>query len=1858
MPQIRLPPELQTPQQADVQGATALGPAPEAPDGIRVPLGLGSIPEAPGGIRVPLHGVPGTVPASLPGDVPPPVPVPSPIALPEDLDYRIERPARENAEMAAKRYSGAADLDTDDPFRVPAPAPPPGVDFDYEGITTRSVPTADPDTGVMIDRLEFGSFTDPDSTLYQVHARLLEKEARSIIALEQPLTNEQKAETRARLRNEALRYTAALIEGRDATPSAMDPTRMLTPEIDNAALAEGLLPTAGVEGNLAGRAANLQRAVLDMTEGVLEEGSPARLAFDLMAMPLPGPVAAAAIKATTGKAPIEWVAPGLIDDAGAIGRIPERIGLVPARATAAMLYPHHGYGRGDWNLLHKVAQDFVFPVLAVQEHAKGLRDADDGLTYSESVSRALAAPDVIDRVRNNESSYEMAERDQVPMSLSGFWLGWKALTGGNVFDTVEEIVGINPADNAVMDFQDAAQAFLLRPGRSMAALPGALTDDEPLSRESLRNFRPAQGPLGALMGVDPLPAGEFSRKVLGPLAVAVSTPDILFGGLGMLKTARSATKSAKLEVYARGMEREGQVWKDLDEAFIAAGDDIAAQEQAIGAALADPRLSTSAREALLEQVRKGVGGSPQAQNFAGRIQKHTKAAETAERNVQDLLASLPKVEGAPMAPRRATFRSFGTETSVDGWAPTLRFQHLSDAVPPEQVLQVAKREMAGLQYKLAAVRAQEALVETSIARLEKLGALVRGSSKAKGAAPALVEFKAAARALDDAMTRMASKGDDAAREALSKAQVRYRNAMQRHVSASGAAADNAVYGLRELLKSSGDGLEALLVEATRVLPKAPGANQLRVAHRSFMMDLNAMLKSSPKDLGLSRAKTPILQAKGLEAGVRFGGVRSMARAMSESTAKSAARLRAGENVAEEVSLYDFYRFKGTKTEDLLREFRGTYGGEVFDALRSNPVLQGLEKGVRPSDVQLSELVRTFATRASADPFGAWSMGIHLAKLGNLRLRGESAAYQMFAHVDAVVKNLKIGPLLKRFGVGNEETLNIARMGVSFSQMGLDDLGATMGLFYKHVMRKVDPEQAALAWRKAHPTATKLPRKDVLQLWAVRESAVTQIRGFLTEALPTGGTSRFRSGGSATPFEEAIAAWRKLGEEGAKNAQSFHVAAKAFGGTGTSTGSATKQAVDSLAKLVFKKGKDGTYTRFTYDDLAAHSRKPFGESASALDDVRSHTFMAAGLINAASLNRVFDSLAARVAGFDTKALRSAQGLAGSKEKVFDAAQGLAVLEKLGIPPRTSRNLARKQREIVELQGLRGVDGADDAIKALVPTSYMKAMEDGLARFEKAADPVKAATPASVMRTVGTNVQRAMMLMRWGLTTGIIAPKASYYYKNLVGVMGQVSTSRGHAHAVMNAIASRGQVPWQQANPVYIGYTPIDGAFSRIIKHNIEKFKTDNVLPPIQVRRMNQWVNGMFDSRLMPDDFVFTTKAGESLTKGQLIREMAKEGVYSTKASTLLLEDAGVALATGMPGGSFVDRMWQALKKNPTRYSRWMDDLESGQRVAAYMQRRIREGASAAESGALVREAYFDWSYTHVGLATELRAGIPMLMFPTMWENGIRHTVAALMDPAKAKRMMDLWKAGDITTRALSEPGDADMESLRRELPWWSQTSGQHFITRQATDEEAMMGVRYKGAPTTTMATALPNIMAHDLSLMMFNTALQTALFIDGAGRTRSTGLESRQYKEHLLQTGSTFLNPVAARLLGVDTAYESYDGKLTASPSEAKILGMAGIPVQYKHAASETGYRYRAPSTGVWGTRLMPGLNRVARDLEPVMRRSLSTEANDFFLQALEPEVWREVGALELGAPAKPVQGGAGRLAMEQLGAGYEMREIK
>jgi len=1034
--------------------------------------------------------------------------------------------------------------------------------------------------------------------------------------------------------------------------------------------------------------------------------------------------------------------------------------------------------------------------------------------------------------------------------------------------------------------------------------------------------------------------------------------------------------------------------------------------------------------------------------------------------------------------------------------------------------------------------------------------------------------------------------------------------------------------------------------------------KLRVAHRSFMMDLNEMLKSSPKDLGLSRAKRPILEAKGLQTGVRFGGVRSLARAMAESSEKTAARIRAGGSTAEEAGLYDFYRFKGTKTEDLLKEFRGTYGGEAFEALRGDKTLQALEKGVRPTDVELSELVRTFAARASADPFSAWSMGIHLAKLGNLRLRGAPAAYQMFAHVDGVIRTLKIGPLLKRFGVGNEETLNIARMGVSFSQMGLDDLGATMGMFYKHVMKRVDLEQAAAAWRKANPTATKLPRKDVLKLWAVRESAVKQIKGFLTEPLPTGGSSRFRSGGAATPFEEAVAAWRKLGEEGAKNAQSFHVAAKAFGGTGTSTGKATDAAVESLAKLVFKKGKDGSYARFTYDDLAAQSRKPFGESAAAFDDVRSHTFMAAGIVNAASMNRVFDALAARVAGFDARALQSAQGLAGSQEKVLDAAQGLAVLEKLGVPPRTARGLAQKQRQIVDLQGLRGVENADAAIKALVPTSYMRAMEEGLARFEKAADPVKAATTASVVQTLGTNAQRAMMLMRWGLTTGLIAPKASYYYKNLVGVMGQVSTSRGHVDAVLNTIASRGQVPWQMADPVYFGYAPIDNAFSRIIKHNVEKFKTDNVLPPFQVRRMNMWVNGMFDSRIMPDDFVFVTKRGESLTKGHLIREMAREGVYSTKASTLLLEDAGVALATGMPGGSLVDRMWQGLKANPTRYSRWMDDLESGQRVAAYMQRRIREGATAAESGALVREAYFDWSYTHAGTITELRAGIPLMMFPTMWENGIRHTVAALMDPAKAKRMMDLWKAGDIVTRALSEEGEGDMESLRRELPWWSQTSGQHFITRPATEEEAMMGVRYKGAPTTTMATALPNIMAHDLSLMMFNTALQTALFIDGAGRTRSTGLEAEQYAQHLKTTTATFLNPVAARLLGMDKAYESYDGKLTASPAEAKLLGMVGIPVQYKFAASETGYRYRGPASRIWGTRLMPGVNRVARDLEPVLRRSLSTEANDFFAQALEPEVWREIGALELGTPAKPVQGGAGKLALEQLGADYELREIK
>jgi len=367
-------------------------------------------------------------------------------------------------------------------------------------------------------------------------------------------------------------------------------------------------------------------------------------------------------------------------------------------------------------------------------------------------------------------------------------------------------------------------------------------------------------------------------------------------------------------------------------------------------------------------------------------------------------------------------------------------------------------------------------------------------------------------------------------------------------------------------------------------------------------------------------------------------------------------------------------------------------------------------------------------------------------------------------------------------------------------------------------------------------------------------------------------------------------------------------------------------------------------------------------------------------------------------------------------------------------------------------------------------------------------------------------------------------------------------------------------------------------------------------------------------------------------------MTQGGVFSTQAKAFLLEDASRVVERSFKAtpGSFWDKGWDVISRRPQKFAGWMDTLESHQRVALYLDARLRKGLSAEASSRLVREAYFDWTYPANLFGETAFMGLPVLMFGSMWKNAATHTIQALMDPRKAKRMMDMFKAADIGTDFYSEDTTSmfpmEMDRFAKEMAWWSGKSGQLFVTEGASDEEAQSGVMFQGGPTTTMAWSTPGALNHDLLVLGANTALSTAIMVNDLGHTPRSHENIERYQQNLGMAMATFMNPITAGALGLGSPYKSYDGKMKITPAEYALYNRMGWgDPEYKVNEDYGGGKFRANQGTVRATRLMPGINRIIRDMDPVVRQQMGDPSVDLL---------HDLVAIEMGAKPYPIMGGA------------------
>jgi len=325
---------------------------------------------------------------------------------------------------------------------------------------------------------------------------------------------------------------------------------------------------------------------------------------------------------------------------------------------------------------------------------------------------------------------------------------------------------------------------------------------------------------------------------------------------------------------------------------------------------------------------------------------------------------------------------------------------------------------------------------------------------------------------------------------------------------------------------------------------------------------------------------------------------------------------------------------------------------------------------------------------------------------------------------------------------------------------------------------------------------------------------------------------------------------------------------------------------------------------------------------------------------------------------------------------------------------------------------------------------------------------------------------------------------------------------------------------------------------------------------------------------------------------------------------------------------------------------MDIMEQRQRAALFMDLRLRKGYKPEVAGHMVREAAFDWGYTWSGSKELSFLGTPLLMFGTMWENAIKQTIRGLLDPAKTKRMMDIYKAGRLVEEIGSDPGDqTDVERLQEVAPWYTSTRTGPVLTRLATPEERVSGLQFQGGTTQTMARVLPTLINQDLTLKMLNMFHQTALFANDMGQRPGA---AEDYGEFLRETAFGFLTPVLPGLAGYEGRYETQSSRKRYTASETALLHTLGFgqDVVYDKSESGLGYRFYGPKARVDLMRNIPPLARALRLMDPYARKYYG----DVSLRAWDTwDFLQEAALTEMGLQERPVVDGVSGLSYRERG---------
>ncbi len=586
--------------------------------------------------------------------------------------------------------------------------------------------------------------------------------------------------------------------------------------------------------------------------------------------------------------------------------------------------------------------------------------------------------------------------------------------------------------------------------------------------------------------------------------------------------------------------------------------------------------------------------------------------------------------------------------------------------------------------------------------------------------------------------------------------------------------------------------------------------------------------------------------------------------------------------------------------------------------------------------------------------------------------------------------------------------------------------------------------------------------------------------------------------------------------------------------------------------------------------------------------------------------------------------------------------LQVFDSVGIPATLAKQAKDDSR--IFFMGLEALGKGMDGESSVMPRRWMDAMDERLGKTVKEFETYNMGKLDDDYAARGVAIlSRMMRLWRVGLTTGAILPRPRYFANMVVGNFAQVMAEEGLYQAFANT--STVLTDWASL-AVRSDFMP--ESMQKMFRG--KKMANGDTSPNALNGLFNSYVDAVFDPAKAPHAKKIRLKSGEVITFGQLRKQMLREGVLSTFASSSI--GKGIRKAEGLSESSRLeDKALGFIEDRAQMNADLADMLEQRQRVALYTDMVINRGLTPSQAGKAVRNTLYDWGHAADSRVEQMLGKV--VLFYRFWKLALGQGSRVLFDGVtagvkgearaasvgeamrlgvKANSMANVRLLTNMTRGAQALMGTSDYnwwdvsnpwsdlegelaesdDPYRNVLPWFYDSSGRaHMGAQKLPPTEASRLLATRGVTATHRATSIPAFTTVDTVGMMMAmvSELARAAHPNQDADFRDLGKRAgKSFSSHMSQPMEKAFNGFMGYMLQDEMMFPSRGTKLRR-PTDRMLGEKLGLTFQDPGGdAPDTGATVRVDSAYYNIYRLLPVLGTdLAYWSDPLLSEPVQTQ---------------------------------------------------